>query len=151
MVSGSESLLEKLDSQYVIGTIDLAMIQKDTEQVIALELPEGINNETGITEVTVKVEFPQLGTKTLQVNRFQARNVPAGLNVEFITQNLEIKIRGPKAQVEAITANDVTVVVDFTGAEPGTIKLKAEVVFDAEFGDVGVLGSPSVTATLTEE
>ena len=150
MVSGSESLLNKMESQLVIGTIDLGMIQEDTEIPFTLELPEGITNETGINEVKVKVEFPDLGTKTLQVSRFQAKNVPAGMTEEFITQNLEIKIRGPKAQVEAITANDVTVVVDFADAEPGTIKLKAEVIFDEAFGDVGVLGSPSVTATLKE-
>ena len=150
MVSGSESLLNKMESQLVIGTIDLGMIQEDTEIPFTLELPEGITNETGINEVKVKVEFPDLGTKTLQVSRFQAKNVPAGMTEEFITQNLEIKIRGPKAQVEAITANDVTVVVDFADAEPGTIKLKAEVIFDEAFGDVGVLGNPSVTATLKE-
>lgn len=150
-VSGSDSLLNNLESQYVIGTIDLGMIQEDTEISFDLELPEGITNETGITEVKVKVEFPQLATKTLQVNQFQAKNVPDGMTEEFITQNLEIKIRGPKAQVEAITANNVRVVVDFTDAEPGTIKLKAEVVFDEAFGDVGVLGNPSVTATLKEK
>lgn len=150
MVSGSESLLNKMESQLVIGTIDLGMIQEDTEIPFTLEMPEGITNETGINEVKVKVEFPDLGTKTLQVSRFQAKNVPAGMTEEFITQNLEIKIRGPKAQVEAITANDVTVVVDFADAEPGTIKLKAEVIFDEAFGDVGVLGNPSVTATLKE-
>lgn len=151
IVSGSDSLLEKMDSQYVIGTIDLGMIQEDTEIPFTLELPEGITNETGITEVKVQVKFPELGSKTLQVSRFQAKNVPNGMTVDFITQNLEINIRGPKAQVEAITANDVTVVVDFSDAEPGTIKLKAEVVFDAEYADVGVLGNPSVTATLKEE
>ena len=150
IVSGSESLLDKMESELVIGTIDLGMIQEDTEIPFTLELPEGITNETGINEVKVKVEFPDLGTKTLQVSRFQAKNVPAGMTEEFITQNLEIKIRGPKAQVEAITANDVTVVVDFADAEPGTIKLKAEVIFDEAFGDVGVLGNPSVTATLKE-
>ena len=150
MVSGSESLLDNLESPQVIGTVDLGKIQADTELTFPLELPEGITNETGITEVKVQVKFPELGTKTLQVSRFQARGVPDGMNVEFITQNLEITVRGPKGLVEALTANDVTVTVDFSDAEPGTVKLKAEVTFDAGYEDVGVLGNPMVTATLRD-
>ena len=96
------------------------------------------------------MKFPELGTKTLQVNRFQAWGVPGDMDVEFITQNLEITVRGPKGLVEALTANDVTVSVDFSNAEPGTVKLKAEVTFDAEYEDVGVLGNPMVTAILRD-
>lgn len=148
-VSGSESQLEKL-TEVVLGTIDLAQQLEAEVLTFPIVLPEGITNETGITEATVDIQFPNLATKKVTVTSITAVNIPAGLEVDLITQQLEITIRGPVAMIEAIKDTDVSVRVDFTNAQMGTATVKATVVISGAYPDVGAIGSYSVSATLRE-
>lgn len=146
-ISGSTSLLEGLES-LELGTINLAEIHTDTTLTFPIKLPEGVNNETGLQEATVKIEFPELGTKTLTVTQFEAVDVPAGLAVDFVTKQLEIQVRGPKNSVSQVEPSDIKVVVSFANEQAGTAKIKAEIVIAKE--GVGAMDSYEITATLRE-
>lgn len=148
-VSGSETLLEGLD-ELVLGTVNLGELLKDETLVFPIVLPEGVTNETGVTEVSVNVQFPNLRTRSFNVTRITPQNVPEGLEVDMITQALEVTIRGPKELVEAMEESDISVHVDFEGAEIGTATMKAYVAVGSEFAEVGAVGSYSVSATLRE-
>lgn len=147
LVSGSDSILEGLES-LELGTINLGEMPADQTLTFPIKLPEGVTNETGVMEVTVDVRFPELGTKNLVVTNIQAVNVPAGLEVDLITQILEIQIRGPKAVVERVEATDIKVTVDFANEQKGTATVKAEITMNAE--GVGAVGIYNITATLRE-
>ncbi len=144
-VSGSDNLLEGLDS-LELGTINLGEMLKDEILTFPIKLPEGVTNETGVLEATVDVNFPDLDTKTLKVKAFKAINVPAGLKADIITQMLEIQLRGPKASIKKITAEDITVEVDFADEQVGTVSKKPNIIIDIE--GVGAVGTYNVTATL---
>ena len=146
-ISGSTSLLEGLES-LELGTINLAEIHTDTTLTFPIKLPEGVNNETGLQEATVKIEFPELGTETLTVTQFEAVDVPAGLEVDFVTKQLEIQVRGPKNSVSQVDPSDIKVVVSFANEQAGTAKIKAEIVIAKE--GVGAMDSYEITATLRE-
>lgn len=146
-VSGSDNLLEGLETLEV-GTIDLGMLEADEVLTFPIKLPEGVTNETGVSEVKVTVKLPELETQTVTVTNFETINVPEGLEAELITQALEIKLRGPKGVVESMTASDVVVSVDFANAQSGTIKVKAEA--SSSIPEVGAVGSYTVSATLRE-
>ena len=149
-ISGNETMLEKIEDTLVIGTIDLSKLLEDTQLTFGIVLPENITNESNITEATVDVKFPNLRIKTVSITEINAINVPEGLAVDMITQKLEIKIRGPIALVERIKASDITVTVDFAQAELGTATMRADVAIDNKFGDVGMVGTYHVSATLLE-
>ena len=146
-ISGSTAQLEGLDS-LELGTINLAEVYANTTLTFPIKLPEGVNNETGLQEATVTVELLNLETKTLIVNQFDAVDVPAGLIVDFVTQQLEIQIRGPKNSVNAVTAEDIKVVVSFANEQAGNAKIKAQIVIAKD--GIGALGSYEITATLRE-
>ncbi len=146
-VSGSNSALENL-TLLELGTINLEEITGDTVLTFPIKLPEGVTNETGVQEATVDITFPDAETKTLTVTEFNAINVPAGLNVSFITERLEIQIRGPKDKIENIEQKDVQVTVDFAEEQIGTVTVKAKVTVTAD--GFGVVGTYNVTATLQE-
>ena len=147
-VSGSDNLLEGLETLEV-GTIDLGMLEADEELTFPIKLPEGVANETGVSEVKVTVKLPELETRTITVKNFETINIPEGLEAELITQALEIKLRGPKDVVESMTESDVVVIVDFANAQSGTIKVKAEV--SSGIIEVGAVGNYTVSATLREK
>ena len=144
-VSGSDTLLEGLDS-LELGTIDLGQMPTDEVLTFPIKLPEGVANETGVLEATVDVRFPELATKTLKVKDFIVRNVPAGLNADVITKQLEIQIRGPKSIIDEITEANVTVAVDFANEQAGTVTVKAEITINVD--GVGAVGAYNITATL---
>lgn len=148
-VSGSETLLEDMD-ELLLGTINLGELLKDDEVLFPIVLPEGVTNETGVTEVKVGVQFPNLRTRTFNVTSIMPQNVPEGLEVDMITQALEVTLRGPKELVEAMEESDISVYVDFEGAETGTATMKAYVAVGSEYAQVGAVGNYSVSATLRE-
>lgn len=147
-VAGSEKLLEDLDS-LTLGAVNLAELMEDSTLTFPINLPEGVENLSGVNEATVDVKFPNLKVKTLSVSAILMRNVPTGMNVQMTTKVLEVKVRGTEAQINAITDKDLTVRVDFTDAELGEGKFKAEVLVKTEFNTVGVVGTYYVYATLT--
>lgn len=148
-VSGSDAMLEGLD-ELDLGTIDLAELVNDVSLTYPIVLPEGITNETGLTEATVSVKFPNLRVKTLQITNIEAINVPAGMEVEMITQSLQVSFRGPAAMVNAMTEKDIMVTVDFTDAELGTDTKKATVTISSKYDGVGAVGTYSVSVTVKE-
>ena len=149
-VSGSEALLENLDI-LELDTINLGEMLSDATLVYPIVLPEGVTNETGLTEAKVEVKFPNLMVKSLNVTRINAINVPEGMEVDMITQALEVKVRGPKALVEALTEDNITATVDFTGVPLGTATMGVTIEIGGNFADVGAVGTYSVSATLREK
>ena len=148
-VSGSEALLNGLDV-LELGTINLGEIADDKTLIMPITLPEGITNETGITEATVTVHFPNLTTKTMSVDNIELINIPNGLEAELVTKIMEINLRGPKGLIEDITEEQVTVKVDLSEAQTGTDKYAVTIEFGSGFAGVGALNSYTVMVTLTE-
>ena len=137
-VSGSDALLEDLESLN-LGTVNLAEITEDCTLTFPVTLPEGVTNESGITEVTVEVKFSDLKVKTLNVTKFKIINVPEGMEVELLTQMLPVIVRGPSLLVEALTESDITVTVDFKDAQIGTATMRPLVEFGSNFADAGTI------------
>ena len=150
-VSGSEAALDLLGDTLSIGSINLAEINRNSILNFPISLPEGVNNLTGITEVTAEIQFNGLSIRDLTVEDLEPVNVPEGLKVELITEKLTVTLRGPFAQVANITPEDIHVTVDFTGAEPGTSTFKATVVYGDGFEQVGTLKTESVSAKIDKK
>lgn len=146
-VYGTAAALEGLD-ELVLGTIDLGEYEKATEITFDIVLPENITNMTGLKQAGVSIQFPSLSTRTLTVENIQVLNVPEGLEAELTTQLLEITVRGPHSQIASLTAQDITVTADFTGAEVGTVTRKVTVTLSSAYSDCGTMGSYSVYATV---
>lgn len=147
-VSGSEAALDLLGDTLSIGTINLGEITRNSILTFAIALPEGVNNLSGITEVTAEVKFVGLATRELTVEDIHPINIPEGLGVELITEKLVVTLRGPSTQVANITPDDIYVTVDFTGAEVGTSTFKANVAYGSGFESVGTLKTESVSAKI---
>ena len=145
LVSGSDALLENLET-LEIGTVNLGEISGSGVIDLPIKLPDGITNETGVNEVKVDIKFPQLSTKELTVTNIQPINVPENLDVQIITKQLELVLRGPKSKLNSVTADNITVTVDFSDEQAGTSTVKAKITVSV--ADVGAVGTYNVTATV---
>ncbi|MBE6980199.1 MAG: hypothetical protein E7431_07475 [Ruminococcaceae bacterium] len=149
-VSGSELMLEDLN-EIQLGSIDLSAIEADFEQTYPITIPEGITNLSERTEATVKVQFLNLAIMDFEVTDITTANVPEGMEAELMSQVLKVRLRGPAAIMKKLTAQDIKVVVDFSGKELGSFTIKPTITVSGEaFANVGAVGSYSVSATLRE-
>lgn len=148
-VTGGAAVLEELGDTYTVCSIDLASIEKTTNDLrYTINLPEGVTNQTGVSEVVVTVRFNGLKTKDFVVDNIQMINVPEGMVAEIINANLTVRVRGPEAEISKLTEKDITAVVDFSAAEAGTATYKAVIRFNEGFSHVGAMKTSSVSATV---
>lgn len=148
-ISGSDALLNGLD-ELVVGTVNLGEMVENQTLTFPITLPDGVTNRTGVDQVTVEVKFNQLMVQTFNVRTITAVNVPAGLRGEIITKALTVTVRGPVDMVKKMSAADIAIEVDFSEAQTGTATMKAQVVIDEAFPDVGAVGTYQVSAKLRD-
>lgn len=152
-VSGSENKLRELEF-VELGTVNLAELKEETnEMVFDVVLPEGVTDLNGQTQVTATITFPELAKKKLSIpkSQFQASGVPAEAEVVWITETVEVEVRGPKDQIRTITEKDVTVTVDFAEETLGGVIKVPKISFGTAFADVGAISVSSITANLQTE
>jgi len=144
---GSEAILEEFGDTYTVCTLNLADIEQSQGFKYAITLPEGITNQTGVSEAVVNVRFSGLSTREFTVDHIEILNVPEGMEVEIINNSLEnVKMRGPASEISLLTAGDLTAVVDFSAATAGNATYKATIKAAEEYPNVGALRSYSVSA-----
>lgn len=150
-VSGGEAVLEALGDTYSVGSINLAELDKAVNDLtFTIALPEGVTNQTGVTEASVRVQLSGLKTKEFTLDKIEAVNVPEGMEAEIINANISVKVRGPVAQIDALTEEDIIAQVDFTNAEAGNATYRVTLTFGDRFPNVGALKTGSISATVRE-
>ena len=149
-ISGNENRLKELES-LELGTVNLAELKDETNTLtFEIVLPEGVINMTGETEVTATVSFPDLAKKKLTISKeqFVASGVPENAEVVWITEVVELELRGPKDLIKKLSEKDVTVSVDFTGEELGGVSKVPKITLGSKFAGVGAISVSAVMATL---
>jgi len=148
-VTGGEAVLAELGDTYTVCSINLADIEKSSNELkYTINLPEGVTNQTGVSEVVVTVRFSGLKTRDFVVDTIEMINVPEGMQAEIINANLTVRVRGPEAEISQLTEADISAVVDLSAAEAGTATYKAVIQISEEFPNVGAMKTSSVSATV---
>ena len=152
-VSGNEARLRDLES-VELGTVNLSDLKEETNtMVFEIILPDGVTNMTGETEVTATISFPDLVRKKLTIskNKFVTTGVPEGTEVVWITEMVEVELRGPSALMKKLSEKDITVSVDFTDEELGGVSKVPKITLGSGYADVGAISVSAITATLQVE
>ena len=149
-VAGAENKLRDLE-QVELGTVNLAELKDETNTLtFEILLPEGVTNINDVREVTATISFPDLRTKKLTISKdqFLAAGVPADAEVIWVTETVEIELRGPKALIKKITEKDIVVTMDFSSEELGSVNKVPKITLGSAYSDVGAISVSSVIATL---
>lgn len=150
-VAGSEKVLEQLD-YLVLGQVRLGDLTDHFKATYELEMPEGVKNLSGVEQVSVSIQIPELEMRVFTVTQIRGINVPSGMNATMITKEKKVILRGAKSDLDALTAENISITVDFTNAEAGNATYKAVVKLPSDLKDkVGIVGTYDVTATVTSE
>lgn len=146
-VSGGEAALAELGDTLTLGTVNLAELDKSSNEMsYPITLPDGITNQTGVSEAKVTIAFTGLATKEFTVNTFREVNLAEGLEAEIISASLSVKVRGPISLLAALDADDLVAEVDLANAEVGTATYRAQIILPDNYSQAGALGSYTVSA-----
>jgi len=151
-VSGSEQVLEKLEYLVLNKTepVDLSLLKEDFTQQYEILMPEEVTNLSEKSTANVTVQLPAMELRQFTVTDIQPVNVPVGMNVALTTLEKTVEVRGYASVLDSLTAKNLFMLVDFSGAQAGMGEYKATVYLTEGLeGSVGIVGSYTVMATVT--
>jgi len=147
-LSGNDDILEGIN-EIVLDVYDLSNLTGRVSKTYSIPIPQGLKNLSGGTEATVSASITGLYTKKIIVSNIKLANVSSGYKATPVTQYIEVTIRGPYEDVEAVKASDITVTADLSdlGQTTGRYSVEAEITI-AGSGKVGAVGTYNVVVTL---
>jgi YbbR domain-containing protein len=128
-VAGNPAVLENLE-EIQLGIVELGTLTESTRLTFPVKLPEGVSNQSGIAQVTLDVELPEMEIREYEITDIQLTNIPKGWTAKSLAQLLPVKIRGRGPVLDRITGEILSAVVDLTGAETGTSTYEATIVIE---------------------
>lgn len=148
-VIGDTSSLQSLN-QIVVGTVNIGEFFTSYENTFTIPLENTLRNQSGVTEVTVKIVVNGLDTKRVSTKNISVTNAPAGTNVAVDTESLAVTVRAKPDVLKDIEADHVRVVIDLADYADtiGTVSIPAKIYIDG-FENAGAVGNYSVSVTIT--
>ena len=145
-VAGEPASLESLN-EITLGEVDLAAILSDRDDIqLNITMPAGCYNLSGYTSTKLTIRFRNLETRAFSVSNITPIGLSDGQSFSRITNSVDVLLRGPAAQLEEVTEEDIRVVVDLTNfVSSGTYNVDAIVLVDGH-DKVGAVGSPPTVA-----
>ncbi len=148
MISGEAAAVDKVN-QVDLGILDLATVTGPITKNYPINLPEGVNNASGVAEAQASVRVTGLNVVTMSVSDFELINVSEKLTAQPISESVQLTLRGTPAALMNLKPEDVIVTVDlssFTQAGTYIVSVNVEVPDGLQ---VGPIGSNTLTVTLS--
>ena len=115
-ISVPSDLYDSLTS-LTVGTLDFSQVNMDNTRFefdISSVLPAGCTNEDDINTMFATVDLSGMRTREFDVSNIRVDAPPSDKNVEMLTQSVRLTITGPAGEIERMTADDITVVIDMS-------------------------------------
>lgn len=120
-VAGSKDAVAALEGQggITLAEINLATIKDKDERTFAIPLDDRLENLSGVAEVTATFRVTKrVVNQTFITKNIQVINEPEGWNVDIVTQELSVEIRGTQKLIDELIPENIRVVADLRNLDP---------------------------------
>lgn len=146
-VVGSEEELKGL-TEISLGSIDLSQVVDTATISKPIVLSPTLENADGVTEAQVTVAVEGLSTKTFTVTNIETVNQPDNYQVDVVTQERVVVIRGSESVLESLDASQIRIVADLSDVTAtGTYPVAATVYLNAS-DEVGPVGTYTINVNV---
>ena len=146
-VVGSEEELKGL-TEISLGSIDLSQVVDTATISKPIVLSPTLENADGVTEAQVTVAVEGLSTKTFTVTNIETVNQPDNYQVDVVTQERVVVIRGSESVLESLDASQIRIVADLSDVTAtGTYPVAATVYLSAS-DEVGPVGTYTINVNV---
>lgn len=146
-LSGDASQIASID-EIELGTLALEDLRADEVFDYDIPIPEGVNNLSGFTSVTLTIGASNVETREVEATSFSYENFNGSGEVTIVTSSLPVTLRGTAADLAVISDRQVRVIADLSdiAADSGSYTVPARIVVDGY--DIGAVGSYEVTVRI---
>lgn len=125
-IIGSYDLLMAVE-QLNTKAINISGIHENMSTQVALETPQGISVLYQPTvKVLIQVEETPI-TKSFSQVSLSTINTPVGKKSTLNPEHIEVTVKGPRKEIEALTAEDIKAVVDLAELDSGSHQIEAKI------------------------
>lgn len=149
-VAGTKSSLAKLD-HIVLTEINLSEVTQDTTFTQKIPLPSGAVNLSGEVEADVTISFKDsVTTKTYTVTNISYTNEPEDRQVEIVTREVDVTLRGSAEVLDSISDYNIRLVGDMQdiAGSSGSYAIPATVYVDGT-DEAGAIGTYQITVRVS--
>lgn len=117
----------------VTASIDLSTITENTEETVALTLPDNIRAASP-SKVTLSVQLEKEETKTFSDIPIITKNLSSDLNASFVeSSTATVSVTAVPTILNALSNSDIVLFIDLSGLSAGTqtVSLQAEAISNA--------------------
>lgn len=147
-VAGDAELLETIN-QVSLGKYDLSQVEDSVSETQPVVLPNDLVNISDLQTANVYFEIDEnrLSTKSVRVTDFWTINKPQGYDVNVLSMQLMVKVRGPKDAVSRLTGENLRAVVDASGLNEGVQSVRVSIEISGAAG-VQTLGEYAISVSM---
>ena len=147
-LSGDASTMAAID-EIKLDTLSLADLKAAETFTYDIPLPDGVDNLSGVTSVTLTILFDVIDSLTVDATQFGYENLTTERDVTVVTSTLSVTLRGTSTALAQVNEENLRVVADLTNVSDadGVYTVPATVYVDGL--DVGAVGSYQVTVRLS--
>lgn len=102
-------------SELDIGVIDISDIRLNQKTIVPISLPSGCKNLSGNVNAQITWNIADYGKLDYTISNISATNVPDGMDVSLITNEITITAIGPSERLAELTAADFFVTANLLG------------------------------------
>ncbi len=157
MVAGSRDEVTALTKEGSINlaTIDLASVRDGDELTFPVPLTDELKNLSGLTDIRVTITVKKhVVSQTFSATRIQYIHNPEGWNVDIVTKEVAVEIRGSQKLMDELTAENIRIVADLQNitqaAGQYTVPVNVRLDSEGSNAEIGAMNSNySIVVTLT--
>ncbi len=153
MLAGPESALEEIDS-VKLESIDFSKLKNEKYNFdkLGIKFPENCKNISNDTTADVSLDLSGLSTKVFTVDKFVVEGLPNNYSCVVTSKSVDVTVVGTKAEIEKLTASQITAVIDTSELSGKTGSVEMPVTF--RFSGVSTCwacGSYQVNVTISQK
>ena len=149
-LAGDSAILNGMN-KIVVATIDFGSFDTTYNDTFVIKYSDGLKNLSGVTEVEVKIELLGLETEffTIPADNISYRELTPGYTAEIKTENLRVKLRGTREELDKINPENIRAVADLSdyGTSEGEYLATVKIYVDGST-NVGALGEYNISVVI---
>ena len=152
-LAGDTSILSALN-RISLATIDLGDFESTFGSEYRIIYDDGLKNLSGITEAKVSIEIVGLETRSyaVQQENMSCINVTEGYSAEVLSENLVVKLRGLKEQLEQVRGENIRVVADLKDFNTSVGQYMPPVKISVDgFPELGAMGDYTISIEIRKD
>ena len=150
-VAGEEEILAGLE-KILLQRVNISSLTQDVTYTVPIPIPSGATNLSGQTSAQVIINFVGVETRSFTTTAISYIHAPEGHHVSVVTQEVDVTLRGPAEELDALTDVNIRVVGDLSdvSATNGNYAVPATVYVDGA-ENTGAVGPYQITVQISSQ